>query len=132
MPNGHPVWPGRTPGANEHGALDLSYEIVYAPMAIEHLRGLDARERALVMDSIHGQLRHQPELATRNRKRLRPNPLASWELRIGELCVFYAVESSALVGSAAGETTTEGQVFVLAVGVKRANRLWLANEEYEL
>jgi len=37
------------------------------------------------------KLTHQPTVATRNRKRLRPNPLAPWELRIGALPVYYEV-----------------------------------------
>jgi mRNA-degrading endonuclease RelE of RelBE toxin-antitoxin system len=110
----------------------LSYEIVYAPIALEHLRGLDARQRALVVDTVDRQLRHQPETPTRNRKALRPNPLAPWELRIGELRVFYAVESEPRGHSADAETTTDGRVFILGVGVKRGNRLLVGNEECEL
>ena len=110
----------------------MSYEIVYAPIALEHLRGLDARQRALVVDTVDRQLCHQPETPTRNRKSLRPNPLAPWELRIGDLRVFYAVESEPEDHAPDEETTTDGRVFILGVGVKRGNRLTVANEECEL
>jgi len=36
----------------------------------------------------------EPIVETRNRKKLRPNPLAPWELRIGKARVFYDVEES--------------------------------------
>ena len=88
----------------------------------------------LVVDTVDRHLCHQPEIPTRNRKRLRPNPVAPWELRIGDLRVFYAVEVQAKcrVGSQDDEAATDGRVFVLAVGVKRGNRLWVGNEECEL
>jgi mRNA-degrading endonuclease RelE of RelBE toxin-antitoxin system len=114
------------------GHLGLSYEIVYAPIALKHLRGLDARQRALVVDTVDQQLCHQPEIPTRNRKRLRPNPLAPWELRIGDIRVFYAVELGPLCGTVDEEAATDGQVFVLSVGIKRGNRVLIENEEFEL
>ncbi len=105
----------------------MSYEIVYAPIALGHLRGLDARERALVVDTVERQLTHQPDNATRNRKLLRPNSIATWELRIGDLRVFYDINRE--VRSDGGDAN---RVLILAVGVKRGNRLWLGNEECEL
>jgi len=51
---------------------------------------------------------------------MRPNPLASWELRIGNLRVYYDV-------------TEEPQtVAVVAVGIKRGNLLFIGGEEREL
>ncbi|MCA1991360.1 MAG: hypothetical protein LDL41_04825 [Coleofasciculus sp. S288] len=38
------------------------------------------------------QLRYEPTVETRNRKRTRPNSIAAWELRIAEFRVFYNVE----------------------------------------
>ena len=51
-----------------------------------------ARQRAIVLDAVDEQLTHQPTVETRNRKPMRPNPLAPWELRIGVLRVYYDVE----------------------------------------
>jgi len=112
----------------------LPYEIIYAPIALDHLRSLGAAERATIVDTVERQLRYQPETPTRHRKRLRPNPLAPWELRIGNLRVFYAVELTLPDDSEdrEAESMADGQVFVLAVGVKRGNRLWLGDEEYDL
>jgi hypothetical protein len=73
-----------------------------------------------VLDQIEVQLTYQPDVETRNRKRLRPNPLAPWELRIGEICVFYDVTADAL------------SVRVIAVGQKEGNRLMIGGEEISL
>ena len=70
---------------------DVPYEIEFAAAAIEHLRALTARERGTVVDVIEEQLSHEPLVETRNRKPLRPNPIAAWELRLESLRVFYDV-----------------------------------------
>jgi len=57
----------------------------------------------------------------RHRKPLRPNPIAPWELRVGQLRVFYEV-----VG------TETGVVRILAVGRKRRNVLIIGGEEIRL
>ncbi len=54
-------------------------------------------------------------------KPLRPNPIAPWELRVGELRVFYEV-----VGSA------RGVLRVLVVGRKRRNVLTIGGKEIRL
>jgi hypothetical protein len=58
---------------------------------------------------------------TRNRKPLRPNPVAPWELRVGHLRVFYEV-----VGA------DGGVVRILAVGRKQRNVLTIGGEEIQL
>jgi mRNA-degrading endonuclease RelE of RelBE toxin-antitoxin system len=73
----------------------VEYEIHYTATAVGHLRSLSARERATIMDAVDEQLRHQPDVPTRHRKRMRPNPIAHWELRIGDHRVFYDLERTA-------------------------------------
>ena len=58
---------------------------------------------------------------TRNRKPMRPNPIAPWELRIGLLRVYYEVKEEAAP-----------IVFVLAVGVKDRNVIRIGGEEVGL
>jgi len=58
---------------------------------VEHLRGLTAHQRAAVLDAVEVQLAHEPTLPTRNRKLLRANALAPWELRIGAMRVYFDV-----------------------------------------
>jgi len=52
---------------------------------------------------------------------MRPNPIAPWELRIGDLRVYYDVE-----------TEPEQIVFVRAVGIKERNRVRIGKEVIEL
>ena len=52
---------------------------------------------------------------------MRPNPIAPWELRIGDLRVYYDVEDD-----------PDSRVIVLAVGVKERNRLRIGGEEIKL
>lgn len=70
----------------------MPYRIIYAAEIRDHLRSLTARQRATVFDEIHQQLTHEPTVETQNRNPLRPNPLASWERRIGDVRVYYDVE----------------------------------------
>jgi PHD/YefM family antitoxin component YafN of YafNO toxin-antitoxin module len=80
---------------------------------------LTARERSVVIDAIEKQLSHGPLTETRNRKLFRPNPIASWELRVGALRAFYDVAST---GKASG-LRSQSLVRLLAVGKKARNVL---------
>jgi mRNA-degrading endonuclease RelE of RelBE toxin-antitoxin system len=99
----------------------MPYRIEYSPAAEEHLRALTARQQAIVLDRVDEQLAHQPSAETRNRKAMRPNPIAPWELRIGNLRIYYDVQEE-----------PEAVVSVLAVGVKERNRVRIGNEVVEL
>ncbi len=105
----------------------VPYRIDYSPAAEDHLRALTARQRAIVFDTIDEQLKDQPAVETRNRKPMRPNPLAPWELRIGDLRVYYDVQGASEV-----EEPSESRVFILAVGIKDRNRLIIGGEEVKL
>jgi mRNA-degrading endonuclease RelE of RelBE toxin-antitoxin system len=99
----------------------LPFRVEYSPDAEEHLRSLTARQRAMVFDAVDRQLAHQPNLETRNRKPMRPNPIAPWELRVGNLRVYYDIEDE-----------SESLVTVLAVGKKLRNRVVIGDEELDL
>jgi mRNA-degrading endonuclease RelE of RelBE toxin-antitoxin system len=98
----------------------LPYSMVYAPETRDHLRYLTARQRSTVFDEVNQQLTHEPTVETRNRKPLRPNPLASWELRIGNLRVYYDVEE-----------VPEPRVDIVAIGMKRRSRVSIGGELYD-
>ncbi len=66
------------------------------------------------------RLLHQPTTEARNRKRLRPNQVAEWELRIGEYRVFYDVDLE------------RNPVEVKMVGCKDHNRLLVRGKEHVL
>jgi mRNA-degrading endonuclease RelE of RelBE toxin-antitoxin system len=93
------------------------YEIDFADTAIDHLRALTARERSTVIDAIEDQLSHEPLVEARNRKLLRPNPIATWERRVGVLRVFYDVAVTAT------RPATLPLVRILAIGRKERDIL---------
>jgi len=99
----------------------LPYRIEYSPEVEEHLQFLTARQRAIVLDTVDEQLMYQPMGETRNRKPMRPNPLAPWELRIGNLRVYFDIEEE-----------PEAVVYIRAVGIKERNRVRIAGEVIEL
>ena len=77
-------------------------------------------QQATVLDTVDQQLMQQPTVETRNRKPLRPKPLALGELCIGILRVYYDVEE------------VEAAVYVRAVGIKERNRVRIGNEVVDL
>jgi mRNA-degrading endonuclease RelE of RelBE toxin-antitoxin system len=99
----------------------LKHPIEFSAPAKDHLSSLRANLRRHALDEIERQLTFEPEVATRHRKRLRPNVLAEWELRVGTLRVYYLV---------AGES--KRIVSVVAVGEKRGNRVFIGGEELKL
>jgi mRNA-degrading endonuclease RelE of RelBE toxin-antitoxin system len=99
----------------------LAYRIEYSPQTDGHLRALTARQRSLVFNAVDEQLSQEPSVETRNRKPMRPNPVAPWELRIRELRVYYDFTEQ-----------PEPLVTVLAVGVKRRDRVVIGGQEYRL
>ena len=82
---------------------------------------LTAREQRIVLDTVDEQLAYEPITETRDRKPMRPNPLAPWELRIGNLRVYYDVEED-----------PELVVFIRAVGVKRRERVHVGRKVIEI
>ena len=99
------------------------YAIRFSDEASDHLGSLTARQRATLLDSTARQLPHQPTLETRHRKPMQPGRegfVAPWELRVGELRLYYEVHE-----------TPQRLVVVVAVGVKVRNRLQVAGKEYE-
>ena len=82
---------------------------------------LTARHRAIVLDAVEKQLSYEPMVETRNRKPMRPNPLAPWELRIGSLRVYYDIQEE-----------PDRVVYIRAIGIKKRNRVLIGKEVIEL
>jgi mRNA-degrading endonuclease RelE of RelBE toxin-antitoxin system len=104
-------------GTLERKDAQLPYRIEYVRPAIEHLRYLTARQRSIIFTGVDGQLRHEPTLETRNRKQMHANPLASWELRLGDLRVYYDVEEK-----------PEQLVKIAAIGIKDGHEVIIGRE----
>jgi mRNA-degrading endonuclease RelE of RelBE toxin-antitoxin system len=97
------------------------YRIEWTHEAREQLRAMGVRDRAAVVDTVPPALQYQPTLIARNRKLLKANEVAPWELRVGNWRVFYDVQER-----------PERIVSVRAVGLKRRDRVLIGGEEYEL
>jgi len=98
----------------------MEFEIQFSPKAQEDVKKLRKRDQQIILEAIAVNLHHQPDQQTKNRKLLEENPLAPWELRVGDFRVFYDVNQ------------TENLVVIVAVGKKKHNELWIGNEQVEL
>ena len=92
------------------------YQILYSPEAVDHLRQLTARQQAIIVDTVAKQLQHRPDQQTRNRKMMDPNEVGTWELRIGDIRVYYDIELPSRVNGR-------------AIGIKTAGILRIAGKE---
>ena len=91
----------------------MSFEIVLTPEAIEDLKRLSARDRAMLRTAPEQHLRHEPEKVSRSRiKRLRGLERPQYRLRVNDFRVFYDVS----------DTTVE----ILAIITKTGVEAWLA------
>lgn len=87
---------------------------------MSHLVRYKKHESPSIFSAIKRQLPFQPTQETRNRKKLRENALADWELRIQHFRVFYDVDLDDKI------------VRIVAVGHKQHNKLYIADQEFSL
>ena len=96
------------------------FEIEFTPEALEDLKALKKIDQTEIVGAIETQLRYQPMDETRKKKRLRPNKVAGWELRLGKFRIFYNVRREAMI------------VSIEAVGFKVGNLLFIRRKMREL
>lgn len=96
------------------------YEIDFTQTARQDLKALRKFEQQLVLNGIEEQLRFEPLVETPNRKRLEPNNIAEWELRLGKHRVFYDIEEQVKI------------VAIKAIGYKIGNELYIRGKRREL
>ena len=101
------------------------YKLVYAPQVKRHLKAIGPKYFSSIRTEIETQLRLEPTVETRNRKPLKQQAdfEGEWELRFGpenRFRVFYAIDIE------------NHEVQILAIGVKKGNRLFIGGEEIEL
>jgi mRNA-degrading endonuclease RelE of RelBE toxin-antitoxin system len=94
----------------------MPFKITITEDADRQFRSLPVRDQRILEAAILSRLEHQPTTPTRAIKRLRPNPLAEFELRAGDLRALYNVEGD--------------EVIVLIVGRKVGNKLIVEREEF--
>src|ERR671919_420398 len=96
-----------------------SYQIELTEEAKDDLSYFSAFERKIIVSGIREQLGDEPEVETKNRKPLRDNRLAPWEVRIGIYRVFYKTDEVLRT------------VTVVSVGHKEHNILLIRGKEVE-
>ena len=94
----------------------MLYKLAVTEDADRQFRALPLRDQRILEAAILSRLQYQPTMPTKAIKRLRPNPLAEFELRAGDLRILYNVE--------------EDQVVMLIVGRKVGNTLIVEGEEF--
>ena len=96
------------------------YQIEFTSEALGDLQLFRKSEQKQIIEGIEVQLKHEPKVETRNRKMLRPNEVAEWELRLGKFRVFYNVHDEVMI------------VSIEAVGFKIGKLLFIRGEERTL
>ena len=105
--------------------MSTAYKLVYAPQVKQHLKAIEPKYFPLIRTKIETQLRLEPTVETRDRKPLKQQAdfEGEWELRFdpeNRFRVFYAID------------VENHEVQILAIGVKKGNRLFIGGEEVEL
>ena len=103
------------------GKSHPKYRIEYSPDTLDHFQCLTKFQQVTILDIVEKQLLFSPERESKNRKPMRPNPIAPWELRIGLLRVYYDIVEE-----------PEPVVYIRAIGIKDRNRIRIGNEVISL
>ena len=96
----------------------MAFQITITHEADSQLGALPVREQRMIKAAAAARLQHLPTGESHAIKRLRPNPIAEFELRVGDLRVLYNVE------------VEESVVVLLLVGRKVGNKLIVGGKEY--
>ena len=96
------------------------FEIELTHSARQDLKALRKFEQKIILDGIDERLHFEPTVETPNRKRLEPNDIADWELRLGKYRVFYDADEPVKI------------VAIQAVGFKIGSELYIRGERREL
>ncbi len=101
------------------------YTLIYAPITREHLKSIDKKYYLLIKTTIEERLSFEPDKENRNRKPLTRQAFdeATWEIRFGPentFRVFYDIKRDTR------------EVYILAIGIKVRNKLFVSGEEIDL
>jgi mRNA-degrading endonuclease RelE of RelBE toxin-antitoxin system len=102
------------------------YDIVFDEKVIEHLNSIESKYHHRILDEIEELLSYEPGIQTRNRKALiEPTVFGvAWEIRFGQpdnrFRAFYRIDDDVLT------------VYILAILVKKNNKLYLGDQEFRL
>ena len=96
------------------------YDIAYTEQAVADLHWFKKHEQNIIIDGIEQRLRYEPTQPNRNRKMLRRNATAAWELRIGNFRMLYDVDVHVRI------------VAIKRIGEKRGNALYFSGQKEEI
>ena len=96
----------------------MRFEVKLVPSADQDLESYTVREQRIILGGVAEFLEVDANRESKRRKQMRPNPLAPWELRIGDYRVFYEIR--------------EESVRVLAIGHKVHNELFIRGQKVEI
>jgi mRNA-degrading endonuclease RelE of RelBE toxin-antitoxin system len=94
------------------------FEINLTDGAQADLRWFATYAQRTIVEGIDVHLRYEPTAGSRKIIAMQPNPVAGWELRLGDYRVLYDVDDAARI------------VTVELIGEKRGNRLIVQGQEF--
>jgi mRNA-degrading endonuclease RelE of RelBE toxin-antitoxin system len=97
----------------------MRYQVIFSRSAEADLDCYEVFEQRGIVDGIKVFLASDAPVESKRRKRLAENPLAPWELRIGDFRVFYEIEGDAVIK-------------VVSIGHKDHDKLFIRGERVEI
>lgn len=97
----------------------MRFIVYFVPSAKQDLAYFQIREQRIILDAVKTFLEIDAAIPGKRRKQLRLNPLAPWELRIGNYRIFY-------------EIRPEARVRILAIGHKQHNELFIQGKRIDI
>ena len=97
----------------------MVFDVCFTTESEEDLAHFRVFEQRTIVQAVKVHLREAANVESERRKQLQPNPLAPWELRIGDYRVFYEIEN-------------EQVVWIIAIGWKVHNDLFIRGQRVQL
>ncbi len=106
-------------------ATTQPFKLIYATQVKDQLKFIERKYHSLIRETIENQVRFEPDVETRNRKPVEPPTTveADWELCFGSNSRFRAFYTTNI---------DQREVYIVAIGVKQGNKLFIGGEEVEL
>ena len=98
----------------------MKFDPVFSPDALEDLLFFRKFDREKIRTAIRKSLTEEPEKKSQNRKPLRENAVANWELRVGAFRVLYDIDLEEML------------VKIKTVAEKKGNKYFVRGKELEL
>ena len=96
----------------------MKFQIEFTPSSEKDIEYFRKNEQRIILTGIRRYLSEDADVETKRRKLLRPNLLATRELRIGDYRVFYDIEEANLVKITAVGFKVHNELFVRGKRVK--------------